>query len=94
MKTRQTKSSRCLHPICSVLLACPFCGGKAKRGRKAIGFDTIADIVRCGAVRCPVHPETTPCDHRGILRGKRGAAEVWNHRPNVGGEATASEAHR
>jgi hypothetical protein len=65
----------------SALLPCPFCGGKAKRGRKAIGFDSIADVVRCVSARCPVRPETTPCDHRGIMRGKRGSAETWNHRP-------------
>lgn len=82
MKTRQTKSSRCLHQVCSVLLPCPFCGGKAVTTRKHIGFDTVAIIVRCGSRCCPIHPETTPCDTNGILRGKAGAREAWNHRPN------------
>lgn len=64
------------------LLPCPFCGGKAAVRRRAIGFDTIAIIVECGRARCPVHPETTPCDERGVLRGREGAVEAWNHRPN------------
>ena len=62
------------------LLPCPFCGGRAVIRRRAIGFDTIAVIVGCGRVRCTVHPETTPCDEKGVLRGKAGAVEAWNRR--------------
>ena len=61
-------------------LPCPFCGGRAVVKRRAIGFDTIADIVECGRVWCPVHPETTPCDEKGVLRGRAGAIESWNRR--------------
>ena len=61
-------------------LPCPFCGGRAVTRRRAIGFDTIAVIVACGRVRCPVHPETTPCDERGETRGRAGAVEAWNRR--------------
>jgi len=63
------------------LKPCPFCGGKAVTRRKPIGYDTIAVVVRCGSVICPIHPETTPCDIKGILRGKVGAWEAWNRRP-------------
>lgn len=65
------------------LLPCPFCGGKALRIRKAIGFDTVAVIVKCGRVRCPVQPQTTPCDEKGILRGKAGAVEAWHRRADA-----------
>lgn len=79
----QDPIERCLHPVCSVLLPCPFCGCRAVTTRRHIGPDTIAVIVKCGSRRCPVHPETSPCNERGILRGREGAREVWNHRPNV-----------
>jgi hypothetical protein len=62
------------------LLPCPFCGGRAVVRRRAIGFDTIAVIVGCGRVRCPIHPESTPCDEKGRLRGKAGACAAWNNR--------------
>jgi len=92
------EAAACKPKTLLALAACPFCGGKAKRGRKAIGFDTIADVVSCGATRCPVSPETTPCDHRGMLRGKHGATKVWNHRPNdlaqqPRGESAAPKTH-
>jgi hypothetical protein len=66
------------------LLPCPFCGGRAVVRRRAIGFDTVAVFVGCGRVRCPIHPETTPCDEKGRLRGKAGAAEAWNNRAKEG----------
>ena len=62
------------------LLRCPFCGGRAVIRRRAIGFDAIAVIVGCGRVHCPIHPETSPCDTKGRLRGKVGACEAWNSR--------------
>ena len=65
-------------------LPCPFCGGRAVIRRRAIGFDTIAVFVGCSRVRCPIHPETTPCDEKGRLRGRDGAAEAWNNRTKEG----------
>jgi hypothetical protein len=66
------------------LLPCPFCGGRAVVRRRAIGFDTVAVFVGCGRVRCPIHPETTPCDAKGRLRGRDGACEAWNNRTKEG----------
>lgn len=62
------------------LLPCPFCGGRAVTVRRAIGFDTVAVVVECGRVRCPVHPKTTPCDEKGVLRRRVGAWAAWNRR--------------
>jgi hypothetical protein len=87
LQTNTPAGSGRLASACSVLLPCPFCGGKAVTRRKAIYYDTIAVVVRCGSVCCPIHPETTPCDIKGILRGKVGAWEAWNHRPNVSDQA-------
>jgi hypothetical protein len=63
------------------LLPCPFCGGKAVIRRRAIGFGTVVVVVGCGRVRCPIYPETMPCDVKGRLLGLAGAAAAWNHRP-------------
>lgn len=52
--------------------------------RRAIGFDTVAVFVGCGRVRCPIHPETTPCDEKGRLRGRAGACAAWNNRTKEG----------
>ena len=63
------------------LLPCPFCGGRAVIRRKAIRRDFVAVIAGCSRVRCPIQPETTPCDAKGRMRGRDGAAEAWNNRP-------------
>ena len=64
----------------TTLLPCPFCGGKAVIQRKYIAFDILAPNVECGNKKCPVRPQTTACDVKGIIRDKISATAAWNRR--------------
>ena len=37
-------------------------------------------FVTCVSVRCGINPKTSPCDHKGIERGRDGAMRAWNKR--------------
>jgi hypothetical protein len=69
-----------------VPLRCPFCGTLPKV-RQAQFFSSGCWVVECRSNRCGINPQTTPCDNRGVERGKHGAILAWNSRGNDQGQA-------